>query len=149
MAQFFPAVVHSLRGCTPPLCVCHFILIALSDFKHPGPSWCCSNLVWKGREPLTWLSPKNPVASPSGSRPGAAASPVPALVPGILLSQSNLLTIWFFNLFYSFGLQYSYMLGYHWLFTLFLRRSARCSIRAQGVWTLLPPISLPSSKFLK
>ena len=37
----------------------------------------------------------------------------------------------FCNVFYNFGLQPSYMLGYHWLFTLFLRRSARCSTCAQ------------------
>ena len=58
-------VCFPLRPYSPP---CYF--------KHPGPSWCCSNLlVWQGREPLTWLSPKNPVAAP-----------VPELVPGTLLS---------------------------------------------------------------
>ena len=55
-AQLFPAGVHSLSGCPPPLCVCHFVLIPHCDFKHPGPSWCCSNFVWQGREPLTCLS---------------------------------------------------------------------------------------------
>ena len=61
-------------------------LFPLCDFKHPGPSWCCSNLVWQGREPLTWLSPKNPAADLAGARPGAAAALVPLRVPGTLLS---------------------------------------------------------------
>ena len=26
------------------------------NFKQPGLSWCCSSLVWQGRELLTWLS---------------------------------------------------------------------------------------------
>ena len=43
-----------------------------------------------------------------------------------------------------FGLRSSYMLEYRWLFALFLR-SARCFTGAEGKWTLLPPISLPSS----
>ena len=36
----------------------------------------------------------------------------------------------FFNVLYNFGLQTSYKLGFHWLFTLFFRRLARCSTRA-------------------
>ena len=43
-----------------------------------------------------------------------------------------------------FGLWSSYMLEYHWLFALLLR-SARRFTDAQGKWTLLPPISPPSS----
>ena len=43
-----------------------------------------------------------------------------------------------------FGLRSSYMLEYHWLFTLFLR-SARHFTGAEGKWTPLPPISQPSS----
>ena len=27
------------------------------NFKQPGVSWCCSNLVWQGREPLTGSPP--------------------------------------------------------------------------------------------
>ena len=46
-----------------------------------------------GREPLTWVSPKNPVAELAGAGLGAAAALVPELVPGTLSSQSNLLTI--------------------------------------------------------
>ena len=64
-----------------------------SDFKHPGPSWCCSNLVWQGRELLTWLSPKNSASDPVGTRTGSVTALVPTLVPGTLLSQSTLLTV--------------------------------------------------------
>ena len=42
------------------------------------------------------------------------------------------------------GLRSSYMLEYHWLFTLFLR-SARHFTGAEGKWTPLPPVSLASS----
>ena len=130
--QLFPASVHSLSGCTLPLCICHFVLILPSDFKNTGPSWCCSNLVWQRWEGLTWLSPKNPAADLVGTGPGAVATLVPALVPGTVLSRSTLLTVWFFNVLYSFGLQAWDMLGYHWLFTLFLRKSASCSTAEQG-----------------
>ena len=37
------------------------------DFKQPGLSWCCSSLVWQGREPLTQLSPRNPAAGRAGA----------------------------------------------------------------------------------
>ena len=43
-----------------------------------------------------------------------------------------------------FVLWCSYMLEYHWLFTLFLRLARRFT-GAEGKWTPLPPISLPSS----
>ena len=36
-------------------------------FKQPSLSWFCSSLVWQGREPLTWLSPRNPTAGPAGA----------------------------------------------------------------------------------
>ena len=32
------------------------------DFRQPGRSQCCSGLVWQGRGPLTWLSPRSPAA---------------------------------------------------------------------------------------
>ena len=90
MAQLFPAGVHSLSGCTVPMYVCQYILIPPaphSDFKYPGPSWHCSNLlVWQGRKLLTWLSPKNPTTAPAGTGPGAGAALVPMLVPGTLFS---------------------------------------------------------------
>ena len=34
------------------------------DFKQPGLSQCCSSFIWEGREPLTCLSPRSPVAGP-------------------------------------------------------------------------------------
>ena len=37
------------------------------DFKQPGLSWCCSSLVWQGREPLTRLSPQSPAAGLAGA----------------------------------------------------------------------------------
>ena len=43
-----------------------------------------------------------------------------------------------------FGLRYSYMLEYCWLFALLLS-SARCFTGVEGKWTLLPPI-LPRSQ---
>ena len=56
------------------------------DLKQPGLSWCCSSLVWQGRELLTWLSPKSPVAALEGAGSGATAALVPVLVPEIFLS---------------------------------------------------------------
>ena len=56
------------------------------DCKQPDLSWCCSNLAWQGREPLTRLSPKNPVADPVGDGPGDAAALVPVLDLWTLLS---------------------------------------------------------------
>ena len=72
------------------------------DFKQPYLSLCCSNLVWQGRELLTQLSPKSPVADQAGSGLGATVTLVLVLVPGILLSLSNPLTMWFFSVFYIF-----------------------------------------------
>ena len=37
------------------------------DFKQPGLSQCSSSLVWQGREPLTWLFPRSPVAGLVGT----------------------------------------------------------------------------------
>ena len=36
------------------------------NFRQPGLPRCCSGLVWQWRGPLTWLSPRSPVASPAG-----------------------------------------------------------------------------------
>ena len=132
-----PAGVHSLSRWTLSQCVCHFVFIPPSNFRYPGSSWCCSIFpVWQGREPLTWLSSKTPVAGLAGAGPGAAAALVPTLVPGTLPSQKQSPYHLFFKVLYNFGFQLSYMQGYHWLFTLFLRRLAY----AQGKWTLFPSI---------
>ena len=49
-------VFTTLRPSSPPC-----------DFKQPGLSRGCSSLVWQGREPLVWLSPRSPVAGPVGA----------------------------------------------------------------------------------
>ena len=96
------------------------------NFKLPGPSWCCSNLVWQVREPLTWLSPKNPVADLAITGPGVAATLVPTLVPGTYCPEARSLPSGFSMSSTIFGLQSSYRLGYCWLFSVFLRRLGRC-----------------------
>ena len=58
--------------------------------------------------------------------------------PGFLVSPSDL------SMSSIFGLRSSYMLEYRWLFALLLR-SARYFTGVEGKWTLLPPISPPSS----
>ena len=68
-------------------------LLPPCDFKKRGLFPCCSNLVWQGREPLTWLSSKNLAADLVGTGSGAAATLVPMLVLGTLLSQSTLFTV--------------------------------------------------------
>ena len=81
IAQLFPADIHSLSGSHCPCAFATSSLLSPCDFKHPGTLWCCSNLVWQGREPLTWLSPKNPATEPDGhwawgcSRPHPHAGP--------------------------------------------------------------------------
>ena len=62
----------------------------------------------------------------------AAAVLVLAQIPGTLPPQCNLLTTGFSMSSAIFCLQTSYKLGFCWLFTLFPRRSARCSSCAQG-----------------
>ena len=62
----------------------------------------------------------------AGARSGAIAAYVPAQIPGTLVSQRNLLTVSFSIFSTIFGFQTSYKLGFHWLFTLFFRRLARC-----------------------
>ena len=129
--NFSGAGVHSPSGCVPPLCVSHFVSIPPSDFQHPGPSWCQAALpalVGEGAGDLTLL----PVSC--GRRPagGATAALVPAQISGTLPSQLNHLSVCFSMSSAILGLQTSYKLGFRWVFTLFLRRLARCSSRAQG-----------------
>ena len=116
------------------------------DLQHPGLSWCWAALpalVGEGAGDLTLL----PVSC-SRCQLGAAAALVTTQIPGSLPSQYNLLTVYFSMSSAIFGLQTSYKLGFHWLFTLFLRRSARCSSWHRENWALLPPTSLPFSLFL-
>ena len=145
-AQLFPAI-HSLSRRTSPLCVCRFILISPSDFNHPGPSWWCSNLpVWQGREPLTWLSSKNPVVDPWGAGPGAAATLVLVLLPGTLLPQTNnLLTVEDFSM-SSPVLTSNLHICWDTIGCALCSSEDRLGVlpMRRGKWTLLPPISPPS-----
>ena len=117
-----PASIHSLSRWTPPLWVSQFVFISPNDFiqVHPGAALSSpfgrGGSHWPGSlARLLWQVPG------LGLHPGPCGSPKDLVVPK--QSPYHLL----FNVLYNFGLQPSYMLGYHWLFTLFLRRSARCS----------------------
>ena len=98
------------------------------DYKQPGVSQCCSNFVWQGRELLTRLSPRSPVAGQGGTGLGLQMpwSPGPYCPEAIPLPSVFLVSSIFF------GLPSSYLLGYCWLFALFLSRSARCFTCLQG-----------------
>ena len=62
---------------------------------------------------------------PRGARPGDAAVQVPSWSQGPYYPEASMSST-------IFGLQSSYMLGYSGLFTLFLRRSARCFTHVPG-----------------
>ena len=81
---------------------------------------------------MTWLSSKDPAACAGRCWTRGCRSPGPYAGPRDLTIPKHSPYRLFFNVPYSFGLQPSYMLGYCWLFTLFLRRSARCSTCSQG-----------------
>ena len=73
------AVVHSPRGCIPPLCIFHFMSIAPSNFQHPVPSWCLAALaalVLEGAGDLTLLP-----ASCGRCRAGGHSGLCPCTVP--------------------------------------------------------------------
>ena len=71
-------------------------------------------------------------------RAGGCSHPGPQAGPRDLTIPKQSPYCLFFNVFYKFVLQLSYMLRYHWLFTLFPRRSARCSTCTQGDVGLAP-----------
>ena len=147
------AGLHSLCECSPPLCVCYFVLIPLpatsSNQVSPGAAqtlfgrgWSC----WPGSLPRVlqqtrqvlglWLQPPwSPHWSQGPYCPEALSLPFD-------FSMSSEI----------FGLLSSYMLGYCWLFTLFLGRSARCFTRVQGGVESAPTyltanLALPCSTF--
>ena len=93
------------------------------NFKQPGLSGCCSSLVWQGRERLlTRLSPSQGLQS-TWTLCWSQGSFCPEEIPlPSVFSVSSIL----------FGLLSSYMLGYCWLFALFLSRLARCFTHVQG-----------------
>ena len=102
------------------------------DFKQPGLSMWCSSLVWQGREPLTWLSPRSPAAGLAGTGPGAAAAWSLHWSQGPYCPEAISLLFDFSVSSTLSGLLSSYMLGYCWLFALFLSRSVRCFTHVQG-----------------
>ena len=127
-----------------PLCVSYFVSTPPNDFHHPNPFWCRAALpalVEEGAGALTLL----PISCSRHQAPAAAAW-VLVQIPGTLPSQRTLLTVCFSMSSAIFCHQTSYKLGFHWLVTLFLRRSARCSSWAQGklgsnptyVYTIFP-----------
>ena len=88
---------------------------------------------------MIWLPSKDPAAGPAGAgrrQAGSCSSPGPRAGPRDLTVPTQSPCHLFFNALYNFGFQPSYMLGFHWLFTPFLRRSARCSTCAQGEVTI-------------
>ena len=144
------ACVQSPRGCIPPLCVSHLVSIPPRDFKHPVPSWCQAALpalVGEEAGDLTLLQV-------SCGRHWAEdhSNLVPAQIPGTLALPHNLLTVCLSMSSTIFDLQTSYKLGFHLLFTLFLRRLARCSSCVQGELgsapTYLTTISLSRSDII-
>ena len=139
--NFSGSSIHSPSGCVPPLCVSHFISIPPSSFQNPGPSWCQAALpalVGEGAGDLTLLQGYCSRRWAGGhSSLGPCTHPrdltVPAQSPHCFSMSSTI-----------FCLQTSYKLGFHWLFTVFLRRLARYSSWAQENLALLPPTLLPS-----
>ena len=102
------------------------------DFKQPGLSQCCSSLVWQGREPLTLLSPRSPVAGLAGTGLGLQLPCSPHWSQGPFCPEAIPLLSVFSVSSILFGLLSPYMLGYCWLFALFLSRSVRCFTHVQG-----------------
>ncbi|KAF6084346.1 hypothetical protein HJG60_008617 [Phyllostomus discolor] len=94
------------------------------------PGWCqvaLPGLEGEGACDLTLLS-----MSCSRHWAGCAAALVLVQIPGTLPSQHTLLAICYSMSLAIFCFQTSYKQGFHWLFTPFLRRSARCSSWGEG-----------------
>ena len=118
------------------------------DFKQPGLSWCCSSLVWYGREPLTWLSPRSPGAGPARAGLGLQ-------LPWSLCWSQCLFVLKQFPYHLFFQCPLYFLVSY-----LHVRWGAvGCSLcssvdwvgvspRCRGKWTLLPPISPSSSRIV-
>ena len=115
-SQLSPASVQGLCGFTTrpysPPC----------DFKQPGLSWCCSNLVWQGRQLLTQLSPRSFAAGLVGMGLGLQLPWSPWDLSVLKQSPHHL----FFQCPLYFLVSYLHKRWGCWLFTLFLSRSARC-----------------------
>ena len=128
-----PVDVYHLCVCPTLSTLSLFPLVTSSIQVPPGAG--LPSLLWQGRELVIYLSSPYPAAGTTlGQGPWAAAALVPVQIPGTLPPQCHLLTltICFSMSSAIFCYQTSYKLGFHWLFTLFLRRSARCPSWAQG-----------------
>ena len=115
---------QSQRICTASMCL-PLHLYSLQQFPASSPSWCWAALlalVGEGIGDLTLLPIPysrhwDRCCSSLGPRTDPRDFTIPAHSPYCL----------FFNLLCNFCLHTSYKLGFHWLFTLFLKRSTRCS----------------------
>ena len=123
------ASVNTPRGGILPLCVSHFISIPPSDFQDPGPSWLWAALPALQGERADDLTPPHILWQMPGRGPQQPRSLHRYKGPYCPCTISSLSV---FSMSSTIGLQTSYKLGFCWLFTLFLRRSARCSSCAQG-----------------
>ena len=120
--NFSGAGIHSPSECVPPL----FVSIPFSDFQHPGPSWCQAALpalVGIGAGDLTVLPVSHGRHCPRPQRPRSLCRSQGPFHPSAISSLSV------FSM--SSAILGLPMEGFHWMFTLFLRRSARCSSWAQ------------------
>ena len=109
-----------------------------SDFRHTGSCWRYVAFPALVGEGAGWFD-SSPRILQQLSGWGLQQPWLPHISQGpygpsaiSLPSQHNLFAICFSMSSTIFGLQTSYKLGFHWLFTLFLRRLARCSTWAQG-----------------
>ena len=112
-SQLSPASAHSLHWVlTAQVCLPLRPYSLPCNFKQPGLSRCCSDFVCQGREPLTWWVPGlglQPPWFPHWTQ-GPYYPEALSLPSGFSMSST------------IFDLQSSYMLGYCWLFALFLRQ---------------------------
>ena len=102
------------------------------DFKQPGLSWCCSSLVWQGREPLTRLSPRSPAAGPVGSGLGLQSLWSCTGPRDLYVLKQSPYPLFFFSVLYTFWFPIFINGGVHWLLPLFLSRLGRCFTHVQG-----------------
>ena len=124
---------------TAPVCLPLHPYSPPCDFKQPGVSRCCSNLVWQGRKPLNWISLKSPAADLAGTGPGPHTGPRDLIVlkhsPYCLIFQCPLqfLVSYIHICWGTVGC--SLCSSVDWLGVLPVCR---------GKWNPLPPISSPS-----
>ena len=114
------------------------------DFKNPDSTWCCSNLVWHGRELLTWLSPKKPAVDLAGAGPGDRSHPGPHAGPRdlIVLKHSPYCLVFQCPLQFLFS---SLHICWDTVSCLLCSSEDRQGVShlCRGKWTPLPPILPP------